>query len=227
MIKKNNILCIVAHPDDEALGVGGTLIKHCESGDNVHIVIISEGEDSKSKKNEKNPNRKNNAENWCRITGCNLYSILNFPDQRLDQVPQLDIVQELEIILKDILPDIVYIHFPSDLNRDHQIAAEASLAAIRPISGHKVNPEIRAFETPSSTEQAPNIEPYIFKANFYVEIYDQWEKKILALNSYSHEMRDYPHPRSIKSIEGLAIKRGSESGLKMAEAFCILRKLWR
>ena len=227
MINNNKILCIVAHPDDEALGVGGTLIRHNEIGDKVYVVILSDGEGSKLKEEEKNIFRNNNAENWSKITGCNLYSIFDFPDQRLDKVPQLDIVQKLEKVVKDLKPDIVYIHFPSDLNRDHQIAAEASLAAIRPISSHKVNPEIRAFETPSSTDQAPMVEPYIFKPNYYVNIYDQWKKKVLALNAYSNELRDYPHSRSIKSIEALAIKRGSEAGFKMAEAFYVLRKIWK
>lgn len=226
MIKNSKILCIVAHPDDEALGLGGTLIKHSEIGDKVYIVILSEGETSKSKQEDKNVHRNNNAENWSQITGCNLYSILNFPDQRLDKVAQLDIVQKLEKVVKDIKPDIVYIHFPSDLNKDHQIAAGASLAALRPISSHKINPEIRAFETPSSTDQAPMIEPFIFKPNFYVNIYDQWEKKALSLKAYSKELRNYPHSRSMKSIEALAIKRGSEAGLKMAEAFYVLRKIW-
>ena len=43
---KKQILCVVAHPDDEALGIGGTLIKHTNRGDNVNILILSEGEDS-------------------------------------------------------------------------------------------------------------------------------------------------------------------------------------
>ena len=41
------ILCIVAHPDDEALGPGGTLIKHSINGDEVNIFIFSDGEGAK------------------------------------------------------------------------------------------------------------------------------------------------------------------------------------
>ena len=40
----DKILCIVAHPDDEALGVGGTLIKHVQYGEEVNIIILSEAE---------------------------------------------------------------------------------------------------------------------------------------------------------------------------------------
>ena len=53
------------------------------------------------------------------------------------------------------------------------------------------------------------------------------KKKIEAINAYSKEIKKYPHPRSIKSIESLAIKRGSEVNLKKAEAFYIVRKVWK
>ena len=162
----NNILCIVAHPDDEALGLGGTLIKHSKEGDIVNIIILSEGEESKSIGNKKNPKRRNNALEWSQKTGCNLHKLFDFPDQKLDTMPQLDLVRSIEEEVIKIKPDIVYIHHPGDMNSDHQIAAQVSLASLRPMSYHRVIPEIRAFETPSSTDQAPSIEPYIFKPPF-------------------------------------------------------------
>lgn len=223
---KNNVLCIVAHPDDEALGVGGTLIKHVAEGDTVNIIILSEGEDAKSKNNKKNPYRKSNALNWANIAGCNLYAFYDFPDQRLDAVPQLDIVKNLESAIENLKPDIVYMHHPGDMNSDHQIAAQVVLAAVRPMSYHKISPEIRAFETPSSTDQGPMTEPYIFKPNFYVSIDKYWQKKKDSLKAYSSEIKKAPHPRSILSIKSLAIKRGAESGFKMAEAFYIIKKTW-
>ena len=59
MKKKKNILCVVAHPDDEALGVGGTLIKHVLIGDKVYIIVLSKGEDAKiAKKDEDEKNKK-------------------------------------------------------------------------------------------------------------------------------------------------------------------------
>ena len=174
---KNNVLCIAAHPDDEALGVGGTLIKHAYQGDSVNIIILSEGEDAKSKNNKKNPYRKKNALNWANIANCNLHALYDFPDQRLDAIPQLDIVKKLEKDIENLKPDILYIHHPGDMNSDHQIAAQVALAAVRPMSYHKVNPEIRAFETPSSTDQGPMTEPYIFKPNYYVSIDKFWKKK--------------------------------------------------
>ena len=159
---KNKVLCIVAHPDDEALGVGGTLIKHCQCSDDVFIIILSEGEESKSDISTRNPKRLQNAINWSKETGCNLHKVYKFPDQKLDSVPELELVTLLEKHIKSIKPDIVYTHFPSDLNKDHRVISAATFAAIRPISSHKINPEIRTFETPSSSDQAPQVFPYVF-----------------------------------------------------------------
>lgn len=227
MKSSNRILCIVAHPDDEALGVGGTLIKHSEQRDEVYIIILSEGEDSKRKIEEKNPSRKLHAKAWSQFADCKLYATLDYPDQKFDTVPQLDIVKKLEDFVKDISPHIVYTHSLSDINKDHQVLASATLAAIRPISSHKVNPEIRGFETPSSTDQVPMIGQHVFSPNLYVDITNQWTKKLQGLKIYQEELRDFPHARSIKAIEALAIKRGSESGLELAEAFTLYRKIYK
>ena len=222
---KKNILCIVAHPDDEALGPGGTLIKHSLDGDNVNIIILSEGEESKSRNNKKNPCRGKNAERWSKLAGVNSLDLFNFPDQELDKIPQIELVRKIELYVEKIKPNIVYIHYPNDINKDHQIAAAAALAAIRPISYHGINPEIRSFETPSSTEQGPSIEPFNFKPNLYVSIEEVWEKKVSTLEAYSAELKDFPHPRSIKYLEALSLKRGAEAGLKKAEAFYLIRKI--
>ena len=226
-LSMKKILCIVAHPDDEVLGIGGTLIKHVSFGDSVNIIILSEGEASKSIKTERNSGRISNAESCSKVIGSNLYKVFDFPDQKLDTVSHLEIVKKLEKSVEKLKPDIIYTHHPADINTDHQITAHTTLVAARPISYHKIMPEIRCFETPSSTEQAPNITPFIFKPNFYVCIDDFWKKKLLALDTYSKELKDPPHPRSIKAIEALAIKRGTEVGVKKAEAFCILRRVWK
>ena len=224
---KESILCIVAHPDDEALGPGGTLIKHSEKGDLVNIIILSEGEDAKLLKTSKDPERIKHAKDWCAIAGCKLFTVFDFPDQKLDTIPQIELVRLLEKAIVQIKPKIVYVHHPGDINYDHQISAQVSLTALRPMSKHGILPEIRSFETPSSTDQAPYIEPYIFKPNYYVSIDEQWKKKIEALKVYNKEIGKPPHPRSLSSIKALARKRGAESGFSFAEAFYILRKIWK
>ena len=221
----SKILCRVAHPDDEALGPGGSLIKHSSMGDEVNTFIFSDGEGSKTDKKQKNPNRLHAANSWSKQTNTKIYKIASFPDQKMDALPQIEIVKEIEKAIREIKPDIVYMHNPTDINKDHQTLADACLVALRPMKFMNSLPEIRAFETPSNTDQAPNLEKYLFKPNLYISIVDQWEEKISALKHYSNELGNYPHPRSIKNLESLAIKRGAEAGLKMAEAFMLLKKI--
>ena len=223
MKNKNNIAVVVAHPDDEALGMAGTIIKHVNLKDNVFVIILSKGEDSKKNQKYKNKNRVKNAEKWCKFVGANLFSFYDFPDQRLDEVPELDIVKCLEKDFKKIKPDIVYIHHLGDINKDHTVSAKSALVALRPM-GSKT-PEIRSFETPSSTDQAPYLNDFLFLPNLYISIDKYWRLKEESLNIYKKELHDTPHPRSIEAIKALAIKRGAESGFIMAEAFCIIRKL--
>ena len=51
-----SILVIAAHPDDEVLGCGGTIVKHIQNGDEVHVLIIAEGVTSRDE--ERNPIRR-------------------------------------------------------------------------------------------------------------------------------------------------------------------------
>ena len=222
-MKKKSILCVVAHPDDEALGPGGSLINHSSNGDDVFILIFSDGEGSKNEHN-KSPNRLEAARNWSQTTNCELLNIFDFSDQMMDSIPQLKIVKLIEKNIAKVKPDIVYTHFPSDINKDHEVIGKATLVALRPMKFMKKNIEIRAFETPSSTEQSPYISNLTFLPNLYISIENSWKKKLEALQCYASELGKFPHPRSLKSIEALAIKRGAESGLKKAEAFMILKK---
>lgn len=225
--KQKIILCIVAHPDDEALGLGGTIIKHIEHGYKVNIIICSIGEEAKLYKKKDSLGRIESAYAWSKIVGSEIVKILDYPDQKLDTVPKLDIIQELEKIIQIIKPDIIYTHHDGDINHDHQVVSHAVLTALRPMNKLSLKPEIITFETVSSSEQSPSTDRYIFKPNYYVDISDVWEKKVNALGAYKTEINNFPHPRSFESLQALAIKRGVESGVRKAEAFCIIRKIWQ
>ena len=186
--KKNNnvVLCIVAHPDDEVFGVGGTLIKHINNGDTVYIVIFSIGEDSKLDSKIDNEKRISSAQDWSNAVGCNLYKLFSYPDQKLDTVPKLEIIQKIEEIISNLRPDIVYTHHEGDINHDHQVISHAVLTALRPMNSFKLHTEIRTFETVSSTDQAPYVDKYIFKPNFYVDVKEVWHKKMSSLKFYKN-----------------------------------------
>jgi LmbE family N-acetylglucosaminyl deacetylase len=222
MIKKK-ILIIAAHPDDEILGAGGTLIKHTEKGDDVFCLILGEGAMSRAgavrseiKKLQQQTSRAG------KIIGFKKIYFSNLPDNSFDTVVLLKIVKIIEGYLKKIEPDIVYTHYGHDLNIDHQLTFEAVLTACRPCNS--VSPkEIFVFETLSSSEWQASDKK--FNPNVYIDIEEVFDKKIAAMKEYSSEIKKYPHPRSPEGIRILAQYRGLESGLRFAEAFILERRI--
>ena len=40
----STVLIVAPHPDDEVLGVGGTMLRHLSQGDEVHVLICTKGD---------------------------------------------------------------------------------------------------------------------------------------------------------------------------------------
>ena len=217
------ILVVVAHPDDEVLGCAGTIARHVSDGDKVYVVFMSDGVTSRTgvESNEVEV-RKQAAKDASNILGIvQSLRFLGFPDNRMDTVALLDIVQTLEQVINEIEPEVVYTHHSGDLNIDHKITHQAVMTACRPQPGFCVR-EIYSFEVLSSTEWSTN-NPFI--PNYFVDISDILELKISAIKAYNSELRLFPHARSIESIEALVKYRGASVGVHAAEAFRLERKI--
>jgi len=224
---KNRIMIVAAHPDDEILGCGGTVARMIEEGASAITVILGEGVTSRDKERDSEKRAaelsalKNQIKEANKIIGIEQVYTFDFPDNRFDTVGLLDIVKVIEEIKNDFKPNIVFTHFANDMNVDHSITNRAVLTATRPMVGEPVK-EIYAFEILSSTEW--NF-PLSFAPDFFVEVSNNLDKKIEAMSVYKDELRDYPHPRSLKGIELNGEYWGMRTGLKMAEAFKVLRIL--
>ena len=219
-IKK--ILVIAAHPDDEILGVGGVIAKHVSEGDSVFICILSEGATARYS-SENVTTLKEYATHASEILGVKKLYFSSMPDQKLDTLPLLEVTQTIEQYIKDISPHIIYTHHSGDINKDHRIVFDATMVAARPTPDNKVK-KIYCYETPSSTEWGPSsIKP--FKPNVYVDIEKFIDVKLKAMEAYTSELRDYPHPRSIEALRIISQYRGIEVGLRNAEAFMLMREL--
>ncbi len=217
---KKKVLVFAAHPDDELLGLGGTLIKHVSQGDHVSVVVFTTGVTSRNKKNQdiQIAKLKKNFINVSKFLKFKKIFYLGLNDQKLDKYPIIEIIKKVEKIKNLVNPDIIYTHHYSDLNKDHRITTESVMVAFRP---DKKKYKIVMFETPSSTEYA--YKKY-FKPNYYVDIKKTYKKKLTALfKFYSSEMRKKNHLRSKSYLSALAKKRGGECGLEYAEAFFTFR----
>lgn len=219
------ILCIAAHPDDEVLGCGGTLARHAAEGDTVHTLILADGESSRTQADgDAIAQRHAASEAAAHALGIHAPQCLALPDNRLDSMDMLDIIQQIELVIARIKPTIIYTHHGGDLNVDHRIAHEATLTACRPQPGSSVR-TIYSFETPSSTEWASSSMSAPFLPTRFVNIAASWDAKSQALDAYKDEMRAFPHARSVQAVEALARWRGASVGYSFAEAFMVIRDM--
>lgn len=223
------ILVICAHPDDEFLGCGATLLYFAKKGYKIKVVFLSDGETSRNINQKKIKSlinkRKKQAELISKKAKFQKPIFFDYPDNKLDKVPILLIIKKLEKEIRNFKPEIIFTHQENDLNIDHSIAFKASLTASRPMTKTFVK-KIICFETPSSSEISFQIyKKKLFNPNLFVDISPFLKKKINLLKIYKSEIKKYPHARSLKNIENLAKYRGSQIGLKYAEAFYILRQV--
>ena len=219
-------LIIAAHPDDEILGCGATMKRLCEDGAVVRTVILGEGKTSRDERRDREArDREINAlrdevRSANQLVGVTDVHVHDFPDNRFDSVPLLDIVKVVERHVDEFHPTAVFTHFADDMNVDHTVTNRAVLTATRPLPGNTVSLVV-AFEVLSSTGW---YYPHGFVPNMFVAVDEkQLEAKVDAMAAYQSELRDYPHPRSLDAIRDLARYRGSAIGALQAEAFFLLR----
>lgn len=155
------VLVVAAHSDDEALGCAGTIAKHIAQGDQVHLLFMTDGVGSRKVKEQEVAERLDAAKQAAEVMGAASLVNLRFPDNRMDSVPLLDIVKEIEIKVVELQPQVIYTHQIGDLNVDHRVTHQAVLTACRPMPGCSVR-EIYTFEVMSSTEwTTPISEPFL------------------------------------------------------------------
>ncbi len=223
----NTILVVAAHPDDEILGVGGTMARRAAEGDAIYALILGEGQTSRWRSRELADaavigQLHKNTLDAAEVIGFSKVFFENLPDNRFDSVDLLDIVKKVENYIEDIQPNIIYTHHFGDLNIDHRLTFEAVITATRPTEKCKVK-EIYAFETVSSSEWSFGDKERSFCPNVFVDIEKYFNLKCDALSKYESEVCEFPHPRSMDMLDALAKKRGSTVGKHYAEAFELIR----
>jgi N-acetylglucosamine malate deacetylase 1 len=222
-----SIAVIAAHPDDEILGCGGAIAKWARQGVLVNILLMTDGESSRSDQDEelmasRKVDRSSAAEKCVEYLGCNSVTRLNFPDNRMSDSILLDVVKAIESFIEKHKPNLLLTHHSGDVNVDHRVTHDAVLAACRPQPGYCVK-RILFFEIASSSEWNTLASRASFTPNYFCDISEVIEKKLGALEIYQDEMRPYPHARSIKAVEYLARWRGASVGVEAAEGFMVGR----
>lgn len=217
------ILVIAPHPDDEILGCGGTMIKNIKAGNEVYVCVVTKGYPPLFNEKRVELNRQDTIA--ChKAIGVKETFYLDFPSTRLETLERSEFNGKVLDVVRKLTPDEVYIPHWGDMQKDHQMVAEACMVAVRP----KYTPQVKkvySYETMSETAwNAPNVQNE-FMPNVFVDISDTLEEKKKALAFFKLQVSEFPDARSIEAIEALAKYRGALMNLNAAEAFMLIREI--
>jgi LmbE family N-acetylglucosaminyl deacetylase len=216
---------VAAHPDDEVLGMGGTIAIHTRQGDDVRVLVVTDGSSTQYPGDAETRARKE-AEALAAAAelGVEDYVHLDLPDMRLDTLAHVDVNAVIEGQLRDFAPEVVYTVHP-DVNLDHRVLFDSVAVATRPVPGQTVR-RVLTYAPTSSTEWTPAALNW-FVPNWFVDVTETLEAKVAAFARYETERREYPHPRSERAIRATAAHHGSACGCEYAEPFVLVRGVER
>ena len=147
-----------------------------------------------------------------------------YPAAKLDQVSHSELNHDLEMVMTEVNPKLIFIPFLGDIHNDHQLIFRSLMVASRP-NRQDIPRKILAYETLSETFwNAPYITPS-FNPNVFVDISDYLEQKIKAMSIYSTQLKQFPQQRSLQAIRALAELRGSTINVSAAEGFVLIREI--
>lgn len=217
------ILVVSPHADDEIIGVGGTIARHIAEQDEVYVCVVTRGVKPLFSEEFMDNLRAETLE--ChKFIGIKETFFLEYPSVMLEKENRYEINGAILEVIKKVRPDEVYIPHWGDMQKDHQIVAEACMVALRPKDDCPTK-RIYSYETLSETGwHAPNVQNE-FIPNVFVDISDYLEVKFDAMRKYRSQLSDFPAARSIEALEALAKYRGALMNLKAAEAFMLIREI--
>jgi N-acetylglucosamine malate deacetylase 1 len=217
------VLVVAAHPDDEVLGMGATIALHTAAGDDVRVLVVTDGSSTQYPGDDEIRARKEGeARRAAAELGVVDYVHLDHPDMRLDTLSHVEVNRIVEEHVRDFEPVVVYTVQP-DVNNDHRVLFDSVAVATRPVPGLPVR-RLLTYAPTSSTEWTPAAVNW-FVPNWYVDVTPTIERKIAAFAHYETERREYPHPRSERAMRATAEFHGTTCGCEYAEPFVLVRSV--
>ena len=217
-----NIVVISAHPDDEILGVGGTLLKHKKNGDKIYWLITTNIFENQGFSKERISSRQKEIKKISEALSVEKVFMLDYPTMSLSTSSLIEMLPKISKIFTEIEPEIVYCLNRSDAHSDHRITFDAVMACTKSFRYPFIK-QVLMYECISETEFAPQLPEKVFTPNYFVDISSFLEEKMNLMKIYESELGKHPFPRSLKNIEALATFRGASVGVEYAEAFQLIK----
>lgn len=215
-------IVIAPHPDDETLGVGGTLFRRKAEGCVVSWLIVTSMLREAGWGAKKIKQRENEIQKITELYEFDEVYTLNLPTAQLDLVPMSELIAEVSEVFRLFNPEEVFVPHPTDIHTDHRIVFDAVAACTKWFRYPSVK-RVLAYETLSETDFSLGTSQG-FLPNVFVDIEPFFCHKLRAMDIYASELEKFPFPRSHEAIRALASLRGAASGFNAAEAFELLRE---
>ena len=217
------VMVVAPHPDDETLGVGGTIAKYSAQGADIFVLIVS-GHLPPLYSRKDYDKTVHEAQSALKLLGVSQSEFLEIPATMINSKPLHKVNGRISKIINDFKPHIVFCPYP-DRHIDHRLIFDSVMVATRPVGVGRDIEILAAYETLSETHwNAPHIEPN-FTPNWVVDITEQIDNKLDALSCYKSQISDFPGPRSIEAVEALAKFRGTQAGFGYGEGFHVIRMI--
>jgi LmbE family N-acetylglucosaminyl deacetylase len=215
-------IVVAPHPDDEVLGVGGTILRRKAEGGKVAWLIVTAISEKSGWETEKVKQRDDEIERITKFFDFDEVFTLNFPTTQLDRVPMSELVASISKVFSTFEPEEVFVNHPSDIHTDHRMTFSAVASCTKWFRYPSVK-RVLAYETLSETDFGIGTDQ-VFRPNVFFDIAPYLNDKLTAMDIYASELGAFPFPRSHDSIRALATLRGVASGYEAAEAFELLRE---
>ena len=217
-----NVLVVSAHPDDEVIGCGGTLLKHAAAGDRLTWLIITNVSTAHGFSAERVASRQAEIEQVAQALGIHETHKLDYPTMSLDSTVLVGMVPRVSEVVQATQPEIIYVMNRSDAHSDHRVTFDAVAACTKSFRYPYIK-RVLMYECLSETEFAPALPERVFQPNYYVDITPYQARKLEIMRIYESELGAHPFPRSERNLEALAVFRGASVGVEYAEAFQLVK----
>jgi LmbE family N-acetylglucosaminyl deacetylase len=199
------VLVFGAHPDDMEIGMGGTIARHVDAGDDILMVVCCIPSQLEERVRE--------ARDAAAVLGAP-FEILDIPPDDLGFNRRT--VRECDRLFTAIDPHLVYTHWDQDSHQDHNAIARSVIAAAR-----KNRCSLLMYE-----QTIPGgVVPGGFKAQSFVDISDYIDRKTQSILVHRTQIEVNGGDWWLDGVRGRAMYRGYQINVRYAEAFEVVKEI--